>query len=504
MSGIVRFIEEVVGDTSLSPAQKVVLRSVYGEPLSDDEVLIFRELTKLEHYRPQERGECTIVAGRGSGKSNQLASNLAIFEAVGRVHQLSVGEIATVMIISTEQRRQSRVEFNYILKKMEGSPMLRTTIESTTSDEIRLKNGVIIMVFPCNLARVRGASIQMCIADEVGFWKSEGHSIDREVLEAVRPGLRLPHSKLIKISSPYWMRGELFFDWKHYHGVENDDVLVFQGSTELFHPGFSKKRLDAARRRDPVSFATEYGAQFRSDLSGMYDPLVIDKAVDTDRPLELEPRDKLDYAAFVDVAGGGGKDSYAICLGHLEDSRIVIDVVRSRAPKFNPEDVTREYSDLLKKYRISTVRGDKFSGDFALHAFAKNDITYERAEKPKSALYLEAEGSFNIGSVSLPSRAVLVEQLKSLVRKVHAGGRDSVDTDSGQPEDESNVVVGLIDLLSARASGVGKAGFFFSERSVFLGENEMPDIWRSGDRDTGFHGFEDWPGESRGVPRPKR
>jgi hypothetical protein len=154
MSGIVRFIEEVVGDTSLSPAQKVVLRSVYGEPLSDDEVLIFRELTKLEHYRPQERGECTIVAGRGSGKSNQLASNLAIFEAVGRVHQLSVGEIATVMIISTEQRRQSRVEFNYILKKMEGSPMLRTTIESTTSDEIRLKNGVIIMVFPCNLARV--------------------------------------------------------------------------------------------------------------------------------------------------------------------------------------------------------------------------------------------------------------------------------------------------------------------------------------------------------------
>jgi hypothetical protein len=216
--------------------------------------------------------------------------------------------------------------------------------------------------------------------------------------------------------------------------------------------------------------------------------------VDQDRPLEIEPRDKLEYAAFVDVAGGGGKDSYAVALGHLEDSRIVIDVVRSRAPKFNPEDVTRDYSELLKRYRVGTVRGDKFSGDFALHAFAKNDITYERAEKPKSALYLEAEGSFNTGVVNLPNRAVLVEQLKSLVRKVHAGGRDSVDTDSGQPEDEANVVAGLIELLSARASGVGKAGIFWSEGSVYPSEYG----------DDGFHGFEDWPGESRGVPRPKR
>jgi len=316
MSGIIRFIEEVIGDKSLSPAQKVVLKSVYGDPLeSAEELEFFGRMTGLARYRSREWDELTIVAGRGSGKSNQIASNLAIYEAVARKHKLSVGEIAAVTIISTEQKRQSRVEFNYILKKMQRSPVLKSMIDSVTTDEIRLKNGVIIMVMPCNLARVRGASIQMCVADEVGFWKSEGHSVDREVLEGIRPGLRLPHSKLIKISSPYWMRGELYYDWKNYFGKENDDVLVFQAETKLLNPAFSERKLEAARKRDPVAFATEYGAQFRTDLAGLLDPAVVDAAVNHDRPLELPYRSlKGPYTAFVDVAGGGWQGF--LCLGH--------------------------------------------------------------------------------------------------------------------------------------------------------------------------------------------
>jgi len=39
-----------------------------------------------------------------------------------------------------------------------------------------------------------------------------------------------------------------------------------------------------------------------------------------------------------------------------------------------------------------------------------------------------------------------VAQLKNLIRKARSGGKDFVDSD--YPEDEANVVVGLIDLLS--------------------------------------------------------
>jgi len=154
----------------------------------------------------------------------------------------------------------------------------------------------------------------------------------------------------------------------------------------------------------------------------------------------------------VDVAGGGGKDSYALAIGHLEDKRIVVDVVRSRAPKFNPDALTEEYSELLKSYSISRVTGDKFSGDWASTAFEKNGITYEKSERTKSELYLEAEGPFNTERVELPNKEIAVTQLKNLIRKTRSGGKDSVDTDGGYPEDEANVIAGVVCSMSAKPS----------------------------------------------------
>jgi len=451
MSGVIEFVEQVIGDKSLSPAQKVILKSIYGETLSDFELPIFREMTKLEHYRPREREEIAVVAGRGSGKSNQLAANLAIYEAVGRKHQLSTGETALVMVVSSEQRRQSRVEFRYIFKKMEGSPVLSKMIESSTADELRLKNGVMVAVYPCNLARVRGPSLQMCICDELAFWKSQGVSVDTEVLQAIRPGLRLPHSKLVKISSPYGMRGELYYDFKHYHGIENDDVLVFQAPTLLLNPSFSLKRLAAARKRDPVSFATEYEANFRSDLSGLLDPAVITSAVNPNRPLELPYRKAAEpYYCFVDIAGGGGSDSFAMAIAHSENERVIVDVVKSRAPKFDADEVTGQFSALIKEYRIIEVRGDKFSGDIASNRFVRCGLNYIRAEKTKAELYLEAERVFNTGKIEIPNIETLVAQFGSLVRKTRSGGRDSVDSDGGQPEDLANAVAGVAVMVALK------------------------------------------------------
>lgn len=454
MSGVIKFVEEVIGDKTLSPAQKVILKAIYGEELSAAELPIFQLMTGLERYRAREWTEVTVVAGRGGGKSNQLAANLAIFEAVGRKHTLSVGETALVMVVSTEQRRQSKVEFRYIQKKMEGSPVLSKMIESSTADELRLKNGVTVAVYPCNLARVRGPSLQMCVADEIGFWKSEGLSVDREVMEAIRPGLRLPHSKLVKISSPAGMRGELYFDFKHYHGIENDDVLVFQAPTILLNPSFSQKKLDAAEKRDPASFAVEYGANFRADIAGLLDPAVITSAVNHNRPMHIPYRAALGpYFAFVDPAGGGGKDSYAVSVAHAEGERVVIDMVKSWVPRFNPETVTDECCTLLKGYKIDSIMGDKYSGDILSTRFVKNGINYVATPRTKAQIYLEVDKIFNMGRIEIPDRPVLIDQLTSLVRKTRSGGQDSVDSDTGRPEDEANAVCGAA-LMVALKEGV--------------------------------------------------
>jgi len=445
---IIEFVEspELIGDKNLSPAQRTALKSVYGLPLDTEEISLFKLTTGLSEYPYREWSEATFILGRRSGKSDKLASNIALYEAM-REHGAGVGEVPTVMVVASEAERQAGIVFSYIEAKLDRSPVLRRLIKRRTADRIELTNGAAIQIFPPHLARVRGMSISCFVGDECSFWKVEGRSVDREVIEAVRPGLSFEHSKLIKISTPYMQRGEIWTDYREFYGKPNDQTLVFQGSTRLFYPGYSEKKLDEARHRDKESYLSEYEARFRIDLSSMYDSTMIEAAVNSDRPMEMEPREGLRYSAFVDCAGGGGKDSYAICLGHRSEGKVIIDVCRSRAPKFNPEEATRQFSELLRAYRIGSVTGDKFSGDWSLHSFGSCGIGFIRSEKTKSQLYLESEGLFNSGQIEIPNRKILIEQLRGLVRKTRSGGQDSVDSDAGQPEDEANVVCGLAAML---------------------------------------------------------
>lgn len=478
---IIEFIESpaLIGDKSLTPAQRMSLKAVYGLPLTAEEFVIYQKTTGLSEYIPREWSEVTFILARRSGKSDKLASNIALYEACAREHKLSVGETGVVMIVSSELKRQSRIVFDYCLGKLERSKVLRRMIKRVTQDEINLVNGVSIQTFPCNLARIRGTSLLCFVGDECAFWRHEGKSIDKEVLDAARPGLSFSHSKMVKISTPWMMRGEIWNDYQRYWGKPNEEVLVFQGDIYTFRPDYSENKLEKARRRDPVAFEQEWLARFRTDLTGMYDPIVIDQAVNADRPLELPFRTGGTRAAFVDVAGGGGRDHYAIAVGRLDGERVIIEVIRSRAPKFNPEEVTAQYSELLKSYGIREVTGDKFSGDWASNAFEKFGITYKRAEKTKSELYLEVESAFNTGRVEIPNRETLIIQLKSLVRKARSGGKDLVDTDGGMPEDEANVVCGVVHLLMNEEHG-DRSSAGTLEHSVYPSD-EAPEVWGRGE-----------------------
>lgn len=481
---IIEFIEspEMLNDRSLSLAQRTALKAVYGLPLVVRELEIFKKITDLTEYRPGvEWDEASFILGRRSGKSDKLGSNIALYEACCRKHKLSVGQSPVVMIVASEKKRQAKIVFKYIEGKLKRSPVLKKMIQNVTQDCITLRNGVEIQVYPCSIGRVRGVSLICFIADEVAHWRIEGKDVDVDVLDSARPGLDFDYSKMIKISTPYMMRGEIWQDYKQFYSKPNDDVIVFQGDTLLFNPSYSAKKLARLKKRKPLTYRTEHEAFFRSDLSAMYDPAMIDKAVNSDRPLEIPAVSDVEYMAFVDVAGGGGKDSYSLAIGHEENEKVIVDVVRSRVPKFNPDEVTAQYCELLKKYGISKVIGDKFSGDWASNAFAKHGVDYERSEKTKSELYLEAESPFNTERVDIPEKEILTTQFKNLIRKTRSGGKDSVDTDSGQPEDEANVVAGVIYLLL----GTGKSKAAFGVPSV-----GMSDIW--GSQDKQFDGLEDY------------
>ena len=452
---IIEFIEDpdLVNDQSLSPAQKMALKAVYGLDLDDEELSLFCQTTGLsEYYSGREWTEATFILGRRSGKSDKIASKIALFEACARKHKLTPGQRAVVMVVASEKKRQARIVFDYILSPLESSPILKKLIQKVTAEEIFLINGVSIQVFPCDPGRVRGYSLVCFIGDEVGSWMLEGRRIDVSVLDAARPGLDFDYSKLIKISTPGMQKGEIYQDFKQYYGKQNDDVIVFRGSTQLFNPTYSQRKLSKLQKRKPGVYKVEHLAEFKQDVASMYAPEMIDAAVNENRTLELSCNETHDYFCFVDVAGGGGKDSYAIAIGHrTKEERIIIDVVRSRAPKFNPDEVTREYVKLCSQYRIYQVTGDKFSGDWASSSWTKHSkgtIVYLKSDRTKSELYLESEGLFNTGMIEIPDKEQAISELKDLIRKSRSGGKDSVDSYSGQPEDEANVITGCAVNLS--------------------------------------------------------
>ncbi len=458
---IIEFIEspKMLNDKSLSMAQTTALKAVYGLPLTGDEFKLFVKITGLKTYAlGHEWEEASFILGRRSGKSDKIASSIALYEACCRKHKLSVGQTGVVMVVASEKKRQAKIVFKYIEGKLKRSPILRKMIENITQEAILLTNGIEIQVYPCSIGRVRGVSLVAFIGDECAHWKVEGRDIDVDVLDSARPGLDFKYSKMIKISTPYMMRGEIWQDFKDFYGKPNDDVIVFRGDTLLFNPTYSERKLKRLKKRKPLTYRTEHEAFFRTDLSAMYDPVMIDKAVNPDRPLEIPVSSGKEYKAFVDVAGGGGKDSYSVAIGHVENEKAIIDVVRSRAPKFNPDEVTANFAKLVRLYGCTEVFGDKFSGDWASNSWAKHDVRYEKSVKTKSELYLEAESPFNTERIDLPSKELPVLQLKNLIRKTRSGGKDSVDTDSGQPEDEANVIAGVVYLLIGEQASKGAFG----------------------------------------------
>ena len=255
--------------------------------------------------------------------------------------RLSAGEVGMVLVLAAS-RAQAAVVFGYIKGFLEASAMLSRQVKSYTTDEIRLKSGIIIAVHPNSFRTIRGRTLLACVFDEVAYWAtSQTANPDIETYRAVLPALATTSGVLIAISSPYRKAGLLHAKHRDHFGRDSEGVLVIKGATIAFNPGIDTGAIERARESDPTAALSEWDAEFRQDLSAFLSDELIDGAVDHGRPLELPPREGIVYRVFGDVSAGRS-DATAICIGHVEDQIVVIDVVRGRPAPHNPADAITE------------------------------------------------------------------------------------------------------------------------------------------------------------------
>ena len=96
-------------------------------------------------------------------------------------------------------------------------------------------------------------------------------------------------------------------------------------------------------------------------------------------------------------------------------------------PPFSPNSVVGDFVDLLNRYGIHEVTGDRWGGEFVRERFEQRGVTYRVSEKSKSELYKEFLPLINSKRVELFDIPRLHAQLGGLERRTARGGRDLID-----------------------------------------------------------------------------
>jgi hypothetical protein len=432
-------------------AWKALLAALFGLPMDDAQLALYRQHTGRTAAPAAAFTEAELVVGRRGGKSRVLAL-IATYLATFRSYEehLAPGEVATIAVIAAD-RKQARSIFRYVTGLLQKVPSLAATIQEMTADTITLSGNVVIEIQTASFRATRGYSFAAVLADETAFWRDEtSANPDVEIFRALRPGMSsIPGAVLLNASSPYRRAGLLWTTYQRHYGKDDARVLVWKASTSEMNPKVDPEIIREAYEDDPESAASEYGAEFRTDIADFIGRPIVEACIEAgchERPPARAAGRT--YSMFIDAAGGSGSDSMTCAIAHREkDGAPVLDAIRERKPPFSPDDVVTEFAALGKSYGVYKAESDKWGGDWVIQAFQKAGLKVVPCAKPKSDIYRELLPLLNAHRAQLLDHPRLIAQLCGLERRTARGGKDSIDHAPMAHDDVANAAAGALVMV---------------------------------------------------------
>jgi len=364
-----RLFGSALRDASTWAAWRAFLACLFALSMTDAEAALYRQCTGRSDLPLRVFAEAWLVCGRRAGKSYVLAL-IAVFLAAFRDYRehLRAGERAVVMVIAAD-RRQARVIMRYVRGLLE-IPVLAGLVISENAESIDLKHQVTIEIGTASYKTLRGYTLVAALCDELAFWPQEDSAApDVEILSALRPAMAtIPNAILLCASSPYAKRGALYNAFRRYYGVDDPNVLVWKAATRTMNETVPQRVIDEAYESDPASAASEYGAEFRTDVGAFLDMAIVESAIDWG-VIVRPPRAGVHYSSGCDPSGGV-HDSFTLAVSHLDDNVAVLDCLVEIKPPFNPTAATQQMSDILHGYGLRETTGDKYAAQWVVDAFA--------------------------------------------------------------------------------------------------------------------------------------
>ena len=398
--------------------------------------------------------EIAVGAGRRSGKSRFCGIVAARYAAQDYSERLAPGEMA-IVALSAPDKKQSALLLNYVRGVLMGSDILKAEVTDDLAESIELRHNVRIEVLTSSYRSVRGRTVAAAILDECSFLRSEESAVpDIELYRAILPSLLTLKGTLIAISSPHMRRGLMYDLYGRYFSKDNARGLYLQSDSRTLNPCLDAEAIERATAADPEAGKSEWGGEFRSDLTAYLPTEDIDRAIVPQRRALAPQIYQYRYHAFCDPSGGRS-DSMTLGIAHFEGPRVVLDKLVAVAPPFDPEATVIRFAEILASYGLNRVTGDQYGGDWIASSFARHNVVYQPSELTASEIYCEALPLFTQGLVELLDVQSLRVELSLLERKPSAGGRgDSVDHPRNGHDDQAIVACASL-LLSANAMNAG-------------------------------------------------
>jgi hypothetical protein len=439
-----------LGDLSTWAMWRSVLKAAFAVPLTDEERKLFT-LVAGERSPPKERVQFLLsLVGRRGGKSRAAALACCyIATCINHQDHLAPGETGFVLCLAPTQR-QAHLVLGYCKAMLESSPVLKQEVYSISSEEIRLRGNIVIAVHPASHRTIRGRTLLAIVLDEAAQFRSEESAVpDIEIWRAAIPGLLTSRGMAIAISTPYGEQGLVYEKHRDNFGKDSDDVLVVKGSSMQFNPTLDEAQIAKELAADPEGARAEWEAEFRANLSAYIDRASLEYCIDRDvheRPFSRSHR----FHCFCDP-GGGRHDAFAAAFAHAEGERMILDRVFEWQAPYSPADCVDELVGYLKAYSIKTVTGDAYAAGWVENEFKTHGISYVKADKDKSAIYLSCLPMLTSGGARLLDDKRLFDQMVNLNRECGKGGKDMIVKQRGSYDDKANAATGALVYCQTRA-----------------------------------------------------
>jgi hypothetical protein len=438
-----------------SAYQLTLLKAFYGSPLSPAELEIWRECTGDREYPGRPFSELTLVSGARSGKNSYIETPILLYESIFGGFVPNPGETVAVVLVA-QDARAAQLSHRLAREYLRRSPLLSKYLVGETKDRLTLSNGIEFRTYPCTSKSIYGYSIVAGGMDEVARFPFEGAAdSDEDVQAAIFRGMAHygRRAKLVKVSSPSSRAGLLYTDFLRSFGKPDAYRLVWRSTSEKMAPGI----VDAAfiqrmRDADPLRAARLYDAEFAEDVNVFLTAEAIEAA--TDYRVRERPFDPGAEYIFALDAAAHGEDAFTLAgvryMGKTSAELKVEQVLgkaweKPRSGVRNLEVTAQEAAEIIKRYGVRKVYGDRVTGGWVQEAFERQGVRYvyptiKRDGKDvyvtRSMGYLEAAPLLRAGQLRILDDEPTRRELRNLEQR-----GDRVDHPAGGSDDRANAVM---------------------------------------------------------------